>query len=179
VTLHRGTGANGETRIGSGCLFMAQSHVAHDCVIGNGVIFVNSVAAAGHVEVGDFVVVGGMAGIHQFVRIGRNCMIGAGSMVGKDIPPFCTCQGDRATLRGLNLLGMRRAGLHHTTISAVKSAYKTLFMSGMRLEEALSSLKASSPGKEVLEMIDFIEHRSKRGVLRPAASGSAEEEVTV
>ncbi|HAH07995.1 MAG TPA: acyl-[acyl-carrier-protein]--UDP-N-acetylglucosamine O-acyltransferase, partial [Elusimicrobia bacterium] len=130
VTLNRGTAATGETRIGSRCIFMANSHVAHDCRLGSNVILVNSVGVAGHIEIGDFAVLGGISGYHQFIRIGRFCMIGGGSMVGKDIPPFCTCQGDRATLRGLNLLGLRRAGFGHDAVAAVKAAYKTLFLSG-------------------------------------------------
>jgi len=179
VTLNRGTAACGQTRIGSGCLFMANSHVAHDCVIGNNVILVNSVACAGHVDVGDYTIVGGLSGIHQYVRIGRYCMIGAGSMVGKDMPSFCLCQGDRATLRGLNLLGMRRAGLGREIVSAIKTAYKTLFLSGQPLEAALAQLKAGNPIAEVREMVDFIE-RSKRGTLRPAAANAPQdEEVTV
>ena len=177
VTLNRGTTATGETVIGSNCLFMAYSHVAHDCRIGNGVIVVNSVGIAGHVEIGDFTVLGGIAGVHQFVRIGRYCMVGGGSMAGKDLPSFCTCQGDRATLRGLNLLGMRRAGLSRETISAVKDAYKTLFMSGLTIEDAIARLK-TVPVPEVHEMLQHIE-RSKRGIMRPATGELAEEEVTV
>ncbi|MBI3548957.1 MAG: acyl-ACP--UDP-N-acetylglucosamine O-acyltransferase [Elusimicrobia bacterium] len=178
VTLNRGTSSTGETRIGSGCLFMAYSHVAHDCRIGDGVVVVNCVGIAGHVEIGDFTVIGGLVGIHQFVRIGRYCMVGGGSMVGKDIPSFCTCQGDRATLRGLNLIGMRRAGLGREAISAVKEAYKGLFLSGQTLETAIAQMKDSSPSAEVSQMIDFIE-RSKRGVMRPAAGAEQEEEVSV
>lgn len=178
VTLNRGTSAHGETRIGSGCLFMAYSHVAHDCILGDGVILVNSVGVAGHVEIGDYSVVGGLVGIHQYVRIGRFCMLGGGSMVGKDVPPFCTCQGDRATLRGLNLLGMRRAGLGRETVRSVKEAYRTLFMSGSPLEAAIAEVKGSSGAKEVLEMVDFIE-RSKRGVMRPATGVALEEEVSI
>lgn len=178
ATLNRGTAAHGETRIGSHCLFMAYSHVAHDCVLGNGVILVNSVALAGHVEVGDYAVLGGLAAVHQFVRIGKYTMAGGGSMIGKDVPPFCTSQGDRATLRGLNLLGMRRAGMGREAVQAVKNAYKTLFLSGLRLEEAIAQIKASHPGQEVAEFIEFIE-RSKRGVMRPAAGVTEEEEVAL
>ena len=178
VTLNRGTVATGETRIGNGCLFMAYSHVAHDCRVGNGVILVNSVPLAGHVSVGDFSVLGGSSAVHQFVRIGRLVMLSGGSMVGKDIPPFCTAQGDRAVLRGLNSIGLRRAGVSRQAISAIKDAYKTLFMSRMRLEEAVASLRASSPCAEVLEMLDFVA-ASKRGVTRPAAGATAEEEAAV
>lgn len=175
VTLNRGTSAHGETRIGSGCLFMANSHVPHDCIIGDGVILVNSVGIAGHVEIGDHTVVGGLVGVHQYVRIGRYCMLSGGSMVNKDIPPFCTGQGDRAVLRGLNLVGLRRAGLSRESISAVKAAYKTLFLSGLPLEEAVSRLKSGSPSPEVIELLDFIA-RSKRGITRPAAGAAAEQE---
>lgn len=178
VTLNRGTKASGETRIGSGCLFMAYSHVAHDCRIGNGVIVVNCVQLAGHIEVGDYAVLGGCAAVHQFTRIGKFAMLGGGSMVGKDVPPFCTCQGDRATLRGLNLLGMRRAGLGHEAVRAIKEAYKALFTSGVPMEAALAQLKGSSPAAQVAEMIEFIE-KSQRGIMRPATGELAEEEVTL
>ncbi|HVE14709.1 MAG TPA: acyl-ACP--UDP-N-acetylglucosamine O-acyltransferase [Elusimicrobiota bacterium] len=178
VTLNRGTGQGGETRIGSGCLFMAYSHVAHDCHIGNGIVLVNSVGIAGHVEIGDHTVVGGISGIHQFVRIGRFCMIGGGSMVGKDIPSFCMCQGDRATLRGLNVVGLRRSGLPRQTVSAIREAYRALFLSGRPLEAALAELKAPDALPEVLDMVQFIES-SKRGVMRPATGAQAEEEVTL
>jgi UDP-N-acetylglucosamine acyltransferase len=180
VTLNRGTKATGTTKIGSDCLFMAYSHVAHDCRIGNGVVLVNSVGIAGHVEIGDFTVVGGLVGIHQFVRIGRFCMIGGGSMLGKDVPSFCMVQGDRATLRGLNLLGMRRAGLDREVVKGIKDAYKTLFLTNQSLEAALAQLEGSDPIAEVKEMIAFIETaQNNRGVIRPAGAEPAEEKVTI
>ncbi|MDE2039067.1 MAG: acyl-ACP--UDP-N-acetylglucosamine O-acyltransferase [Elusimicrobia bacterium] len=175
VTLNRGTAAHGETRIGSGCLFMAYSHVAHDCQLGDHVILVNCVAVAGHVTIGDFTVVGGLAAIHQFQTIGRNCMIGGGSMINKDMPSFCTCQGYPANLRGLNVLGMRRAGFSREAVAAVKNAYRTLFLSGLRLEEAVGKLRAQKPGPEVCLLLESIE-RSKRGLMRPASGAEAEEE---
>ena len=181
VTLNRGTTATGETVIGSNCLFMAYSHAAHDCRVGNGVVVANSVALAGHVEVGDFTVIGGLVGIHQFTHIGRYCMLSGGSMVGKDVLSFCNCQGDRAGLRGLNLVGMRRAGLARQTVSAVKEAYQTLFMSGLRLPEAIAKLKATAAPPEVLEMVGFVERAlgSKRGVMLPTRKAPAEDEVSV
>lgn len=178
VTLNRGTNATGETRIGSGCLFMAYSHIAHDCRIGDGVIIVNCVEMAGHVSVGDYTVIGGIVGIHQFARIGKYCMVGGGSMAGKDLPSFCVCQGDRATLRGLNLVGMRRAGLSRDAQGALKAAYKTLFVSNTPREAALAELKAGTPTAEVVELIDFVE-RSQRGIMRAAAGTTAEEEVSI
>lgn len=175
ATLNRGTSATGETRIGSNCLFMAYSHVGHDCRVGNHVIIVNCSPLAGHVEVGDYAVIGGLAAVHQYTRIGKFAMIGGGAMVGKDIPPFCIAQGDRATLRGLNVVGLRRSGLPRDTTSAIREAYKTLFLRGLTLENAVAELKAGNPPKEVLEMATFIE-TSKRGITRPASAGAKEEE---
>ena len=172
VTLHRGTTATCETRIGSGCLLMALSHVAHDCRVGNGVIIANATSLAGHVQVDDHAVISGLVGMHQFVRVGRFSMTSAGSMIGKDILPFCTAQGDRAHLRGLNLVGLRRAKFPPTTIRAIRDAYATLFLQGLRLEEAVAQLRAADPIPEVTEMLDFIA-AGKRGILRPL-SGAAE-----
>jgi len=180
VTMNRGTAqGGGVTRIGSNCLFMAYSHVAHDCQLGNGVILVNSVALAGHIHVGDYAVLGGICAVHQYVRIGRYAMLGGGSMNGMDILPFTTTQGDRAVLRGLNALGMRRGGFSREAMSAVKAAYKTLFLQGGTLEENVAKLKASGPCKEVQEWIDFIESAGKRGVMRPAVGATEIEEVAL
>ncbi|HXS99179.1 MAG TPA: acyl-ACP--UDP-N-acetylglucosamine O-acyltransferase [Elusimicrobiota bacterium] len=180
VTINRGTAqGGGVTKIGSNCLFMACSHVAHDCHVGNGVIIVNAVLLAGHVHIADGAVLGGSCAIHQYVRIGRFAMLGGGSMNGQDILPFTTTQGDRATLRGLNLLGMRRGGFSREAVAAVKDAYKTLFLSGLTQADALAQLKGSSPVKEVQEWIDFIESAGKRGVMRPAAGVTQIEEAAV
>ena len=178
VTLNRGTAAHGETKIGSNCLFMAYSHVAHDCQIGDNVILVNSVAVAGHVTIGDYSVVGGLAAIHQFLTIGKFCMIGGGSMLNKDLPHFFLCQGYPASVRGLNLLGLKRAGFSRDAISAVKEAYKTLFFTGLRQADALAKIRAGKPGPEVSMVLDFIEG-SKRGAMRPAAGAKEEEEAAV
>ena len=178
VTLNRGTKATGETRIGSGCLFMALSHVAHDCRVGNGVIMANATGLAGHVAVGDGAILSTLIGVHQFVRIGRLAMISAGSMIGKDVPPFCTAQGDRANLRGLNVVGLRRAGFSPAAIRAVKNAYATLFEPGLMLEQAVSQLRAGGPGPEVTEFLDFIS-QGKRGILRPRSAAPEAEEASL
>ena len=180
VTINRGTAqGGGVTKIGSNCLFMACSHVAHDCHVGNGVIVVNAVLLAGHVHIADGAVLGGSAAIHQYVRIGRFAMLGGGSMNGQDVLPFTTTQGDRANLRGLNLLGMRRNGFSREAVSAVKDAYKTLFLSGLTQADAVAQLKGSSPVKEVQEWIEFIETAGKRGIMRPAAGVTQIEEAAV
>ena len=174
VTLNRGTSATGETRIGSNCLFMTNSHVGHDCRVGNGVILVNCVPLAGHVTVGDHTVIGGLAAVHQFQTIGKLCMVGGGSMVNKDMPDYTLCQGYPAKLRGLNLVGLRRSGLPREAISAIKDAYKTLFMSGLPLDKALAQLKALNK-PELAGMIAIAEG-SKRGVMRPASGADSDEE---
>jgi UDP-N-acetylglucosamine acyltransferase len=178
VTLNRGTKATGETRIGSGCLLMALSHVAHDCRVGNNVIMANATGLAGHVQVGDGAILSTVIGVHQFVRIGRLAMISAGSMVGKDVPPFCTAQGDRAGLRGLNLVGLRRSGLAPQAIRAIKNAYAALFNAGLRLEEAAAQLRDAGPTPEVAEMLDFIS-QGKRGILRPQTAAAEDAEASL
>lgn len=180
VTLNRGTAGGGAlTKIGSNCLFMACSHVAHDCQLGDNVIIVNAVLIAGHVHIGDGAVLGGMAGVHQYTRIGRFAMIGGGSMVGQDVLPFATAQGDRAVLRGLNMLGMRRGGFSREAMSSVKDAYKALFLSGVTQADTIAQLKAGPPAQEVQEWIDFIESSGKRGVMRPAVGATEIEEAAV
>lgn len=175
VTLNRGTPAHGTTQIGNNCMFMAYSHVAHDCIIGNEVIFANCGTLAGHVEVGDFSVLGGIVAIHQFVRIGRYVMFGGGARVPLDVPPFCQAQGDRAKLVGLNIVGLKRHGFSENQINDIKSAYKTVFTSGLTVAEAIDQLIASNPSKEVKEFIDFIKN-SKRGITRPGRTTDHEPE---
>src|SRR5690349_8879839 len=151
VTLNRGTAATGETKIGARCLFMAYSHVAHDCIIGSEVIVANSVAIAGHAEVGDGAVIGGLTGIHQFVRIGKLAMLGAGAMVPNDVPPFMLAWGDRARLNGLNLVGLRRRGYASESISALKQAYRDLFDSGLPFKEQVAALTQTATDPAVRE----------------------------
>lgn len=174
TTLNRGTVASGKTVIGAGCLIMAYAHVAHDCRIGNGVVMANVATLGGHVEVGDSAFLGGLAAVHQFTRIGTLAMIGGGSKVSQDILPFCQAQGDRARLVGFNLVGMKRKGFSKEIMEEIKSAYRTLFLSGIQMEEALDQIDASNPCAEVKAMVDFI-HASKRGIARPARKEQEEE----
>ena len=169
-TANRGTPAgSGTTRIGDHNLFMANSHVAHDCQVGNGCVFANSVALAGHVSVADHAVLGGLAAVHQFTRIGRHAMLGGGAMVAQDVPPFTLAQGDRARLFGLNAVGLRRGGFTLEAIQALRSAYRELFQQGLPLRQALDQVRETYPDvPEVEELVSFIAS-SERGVCRSAA----------
>ncbi len=178
VTLNRGTPAGrGETTIGSGCMIMAYAHVAHDCVLADGVILVNCAMVAGHVNLGKGVFVGGLTGIHQHVQVGDYAFIGGMSGANVDVPPYTMAVGIRGTLRGLNVIGLRRAKMSNETIKNLKKAYVTIFRSGMpqteALDEALSILGETA---EVGYLVEFIKN-SKRGVL-PDISFRPEKEET-
>jgi UDP-N-acetylglucosamine acyltransferase len=167
VTLNIGTvGGGGVTRVGNNNLFMAYSHVAHDCAVGNGCIVANSVALAGHVQLEDSVILGGLSAVHQFTRLGKHAFIAGGSMVVMDVPPYCTAQGDRAELAGLNVVGLQRHGFSEEQIGRIKEAYKILFRSKLGMAEAVARLKAELGGNpEVDHLIEFVS-QSKRGLTR-------------
>lgn len=174
ATLQPGTvQGGGKTVIGDGNLFMAYSHVAHDCVIGNNNIFANCAQLSGHVEIGNNVNIAGIGGIHQFCRVGDYAMAAAGSVVVQDIPPFCMVQGDRAHLRGLNVVGLKRRGFGAEQIAKIRAAYRTLFLSGQpTVEAAIAAVSAEGLLAEegVRAFCDFV-RASKRGVVRPLAGG--------
>lgn len=167
VTMHRGTEDGGaETIVGNDNLFMAYAHVAHDCRVGNHVILANAATLAGHVTVDDHAILGGLSAVHQFTRIGTHAMISGGSMVNQDITPYTIAQGDRAEPVGINLVGLKRRGFSEEAMRAVKNAYKVIFRSGVRQEEALSQL-ADDAAKfpELAVFVNFIKE-SKRGIAR-------------
>lgn len=167
VTLNRGTEEGGGlTTIGHDNLFMAYSHVAHDCIVRDQVIFANGATLAGHVEIESNAILGGLAAVHQFCRIGCHTMISGGSMIAQDIPPYTVAQGDRAKTVGLNLIGLKRRGYPEETIKGIKKAYKLIFRSGMRLQEAMEKISGeieSTP--ELSHFIAFIKE-SQRGIAR-------------
>lgn len=171
VTVNRGTGlGGGVTRIGSDNLFMAGSHVAHDCMVGSGCVFANQAALAGHVKVFDRAILGGFSGVHQHSRVGRCAMVGAGAMAAQDVPPFTICQGDRARLFGLNIVGLRRAGFRLEVLQALKAAYRDLFHQGMPMRIALEQVREGyADVPEVVELVDFCES-STRGICRSAGA---------
>ncbi len=167
ATLHRGTAdGGGLTAVGNNNLFMAYSHVAHDCRIGNQVILANGATLAGHVEVDDFAILGGLCAVHQFTRVGAHVMISGGSMVAQDVPPFSIAQGDRAKTVGINQVGLKRRGFSEETIRAIKQAYKLVFRSGLKLEAALEEIaRTLAVCPEVTHYADFI-RGSARGIAR-------------
>jgi len=167
ASLNPGTTGGGMiTRIGDGNLLMMYCHIAHDCIIGHHNIIANGATLGGHVNIDDSVIVGGMVGIHQFVRVGMGVILGAGSMVSKDIPPYCNATGDRAKLRGLNIEGMRRRGFSKDQIEALKKTYRILFQLRMRTKEAVEKVRREVPQTcEVEQVIRFIEG-SQRGICR-------------
>ena len=167
TTLHKGTtGGGGVTRIGNRNLFMAYAHVAHDCQVGNGCVLANAATLGGHVEVGDHVILGGLAAVHQFTRIGQHAFVAGGAMVVMDVPPFCTAQGDRAELAGINSIGLARHGFSEDQIGRVKEAYRILFRSKLPLEEAVERLRTElGDQSEIQTLLTFVT-TSQRGLTR-------------
>jgi len=165
ATLNRGTGEGGVTRVGSGCLLMAYSHVAHDCVLGEGVILANSVNLAGHVEIGERATVGGLVGIHQFVRIGRHAFVGACSKLAQDIPPFLLVDGNPCKPHGLNVTGLKRAGFERDTIRTLRRAYRLVFESDMHIGAALEEIESwPEVISEIAQFVEFI-RTTERGIV--------------
>ncbi len=171
VTVHNGTAENG-TRVGHRNYFMANSHVAHDCLVGDGCIFANGALLAGHVTVEDGVFISGNCAVHQFTRVGRLAMMSGGSTTSKDIPPFFMTEG-RNRLVGVNVVGLRRAGLDNEAIQAVREAYRILYMQRKVLPAAVEMIERTLGGFEVVaELLTFI-RTSKRGVISSCGYGHA------
>jgi UDP-N-acetylglucosamine acyltransferase len=163
VTVNAGTKkGGGVTRIGDNCFIMISSHVAHDCQIGNNVIMANNVALAGHVEIGSFTVIGGLTPIHQFVKIGEGCMIGGASAISQDIPPFCLAEGNRAVVKGLNAIGLKRR-FETEDIRAIQSAYRKLFRSNTAIKDVAQELLKNETNEKVSQLCNFIID-TKRGI---------------
>jgi UDP-N-acetylglucosamine acyltransferase len=167
ATIHRAsTGGSGVTTIGPENFIMAYAHVAHDCQLAERVIMANQASLAGHVEIGRCAVIGGMTGIHQFVRVGDYAFLGACSAVLQDIPPYVKAQGNRAKPFGLNVVGLRRQGFSTEAIQALKQAYRILFTSDLNTSQALAQLEQELGGSpEVQRLIDFVK-RSQRGIIK-------------
>ncbi len=156
----------GVTRLGDDNWIMAYVHLAHDCQIGNNTIFANNAQLAGHVHVGDYAILGGVTTVHQFVSIGAHAMTALSSVLVQDLPPYVTAAGNTAQPHGINAEGLKRRGFSPETIAAIRAAYKTLYRSGMPLEEAKQALAEQARSvPEVGIMVEFL-GRSRRGILR-------------
>jgi UDP-N-acetylglucosamine acyltransferase len=167
ASISLGTTAGGMvTRLGNGNLLMVNSHVAHDCTVGSHTVMANSASIGGQVQVEDYVIVGGLAGVHQFVRLGESAILGAGTMASMDVPPFCNATGDRARLHGLNLVGLKRRGFTPALISDLKRAYRILFQSRLKRRAAVLRVREEFGDiPEVERLLSFIEN-SQRGICR-------------
>jgi len=165
VTLNRGTEeGNGKTIIGSDNLFMAYSHVAHDCLVGDHIVFANAASLSGHVEVGDYAILGGFTSVHQFTQIGSKSFCGLGSVVTQDIPPFSTAAGNRARVIGINKEGLKRKGFSAELIKALHKSFRQLLKTRGSKEEIFANLKPlCDKYPEVAEFVDFVKN-SKRGI---------------
>ncbi|MEA3278691.1 MAG: acyl-ACP--UDP-N-acetylglucosamine O-acyltransferase [Pseudomonadota bacterium] len=165
ATLHRGTVQDaGVTRVGNDNLFMAYSHVAHDCQIGDNVIMANAASLAGHVQVQDWAILGGFTIVHQFCRIGAHSFCAMGSVITKDVPPFVLIGGHPAEPRGINVEGIRRRNLDNEAIQHIKSAYRLLYLSNRKLEDAVIAMRELAC-PEVTQMADFVAE-SARSIVR-------------
>ncbi|WP_440874001.1 acyl-ACP--UDP-N-acetylglucosamine O-acyltransferase [Thalassotalea sp. PLHSN55] len=166
-TVHRGTiQDNSLTQIGSNNLFMAYTHIAHDCMVGSNCIMANNASIAGHVHVGDHAILGGMSGVHQFCHIGAHSFVAANALILKDVPPYVMASGQPAKPFGLNSEGMKRRGFDKSVILSIKRAYKEVYRKSLSVEEALANIAEQANEMPELKLFsDFIEN-SSRGIIR-------------
>ncbi len=165
ATVNRGTEATGKTVVGSDCLLMAYSHIAHDCVLEDKVILANAVNLAGHISIGEHAILGGIVPVHQFVRIGRHAFIAGGYRVPKDVPPYVLAANEPMRYSGLNSIGLKRSGFSTDTIVAIKRAYKLIYLSDLNVSQGIKRIKDEMELiPEIQHIIEFIES-TKRGVI--------------
>jgi UDP-N-acetylglucosamine acyltransferase len=175
VTIHPGTTGGGLlTTVGSNCLLMVGSHVAHDCDVGDNVVMANNATLGGHVHVGDYAVLGGLAGVHQFVRIGHHAMVGGLSGVENDVIPYGSVMGNRAYLSGLNIIGLKRRGFSRDDIHALRAAYRLMFAEEGTMSERLTDVaQMFKDNAAVMEIVHFIQADSSRAVCQPQTKRAA------
>lgn len=165
ATVNRGTVESGKTVVGSDCLLMAYSHVAHDCVLDDHVIIANCVNLAGHIRIEEYAIIGGVVPVHQFVNIGRHSFIAGGTRVPKDVPPYVLAANEPLRYAGLNSVGLKRRGFPADTINAIKHAYKIIYLSGLNVSQGITRIKDEMELiPEIRYIVDFIEH-SERGII--------------
>lgn len=177
VTMHTGTDTSrGETVVGENGNFLAYAHIAHDCIVGKNATFANGATLGGHCEIGDNVNIGGLTAVHQFVRVGDNAFLGGCSAVVGDVIPFAIAVGNRAKLRGLNIIGLKRAGLPRSEIHLLRRCYNTIFDRAHPVGENIESAKAEFSGSPIaMKILDFITSRGKRHYAVPPLKGGADD----
>lgn len=166
TTVHRGTAPNSWTRVGSGGNFLAYAHIAHDCIVGDRVIFSNNGTLAGHVQVEDFAIIGGLTAIHQFCRIGKHALTGGCSKIVQDVPPFMIADGNPAEVRSFNKVGLERHGFGEETTRAIKEAYRLIYRAKLNLQQAVEQIRAEVPQlPEIEHLVQFVTN-SPRGIIK-------------
>ncbi len=163
-TVHRATPEGGKTVVGNHNQFLSYCHIAHDCEVGNHVIFSNNATLAGHVIVEDHVILGGLSAVHQFCRIGQHAFVGGCTKITQDVLPYTIADGNPGRARGLNVVGLRRAGFDEAGIKAINAAYRTLYRMGLNTSQALEVLHEGSPTPEVQNLAVFVS-ASQRGIV--------------
>jgi UDP-N-acetylglucosamine acyltransferase len=177
VTMHTGTdNARGATIVGNNGNFLAYSHVAHDCTVGNDVTLTNGATLGGHCEIGDNVAIGGLSAVHQFVRIGHNAFLAGGSMLVGDLIPYAIAMGNRAKLRGLNVVGLKRSGMSRAEIQALRRAYRTIFDPARPVAENVEIARSEfADVPAAMKIVEFISARGKRHYAVPPLKAGADD----
>jgi UDP-N-acetylglucosamine acyltransferase len=166
VTVNRSTGGSGATRVGNRGNFLAYSHIGHDCTVGDEVVFSNNGTLAGHVQVGDNAVMGGLTAVHQFCRIGRFAITGGCSKIVQDVPPFMIADGNPAEIRGVNLVGLERKNFPPERVKTIKEAFRLIYRSKYNTAQALEAIRGElEQTQEIQEIVEFIE-KTERGIIR-------------
>ncbi len=166
VTINRGTKANMETIVGKNCLLMAYVHIAHDCIVGDNVILANGATLAGHIEIQDWAIIGGLSAVHQFVQVGQHAMISGGGMARKDVPPYTKAGREPLSYVGINSIGLRRRGFTSDQINQIQEIYRIIFLKNKNVTQAVNFIEANIPATpERDEILAFIA-RSTRGIMR-------------
>lgn len=172
-TISRGTQRESETRIGSGNYIMTSGHIAHNCVLGDNIVVASCALVAGYVEIEDQAFISGGVVIHQHSKIGTLAMVGGNTRVNADLPPYFLYSDFNAAVKGLNAVGLKRAGFSHDEIGTIKAAYRLLYRSGLKQQEALSRIEAELPSPHTRHLVDFV-RRSKRGICGDSRTGRVE-----
>jgi len=166
VTVNRSTSASGMTRVGNRGNFLAYSHIGHDCTVGDAVVFSNNGTLAGHVQIGDHAIMGGLTAVHQFCRIGRFAITGGCSKIVQDVPPFMIADGNPASIRGVNLVGLERHGFSAEAVKNIKEAFRIIYRSKLNTRQGVEAARRElPPSTEINQILEFIE-QSERGIIR-------------